>query len=228
MMSLLDNIAARAAQPELHRAWWQIQKVIEADSQLVFPSPDSPVDPTSHGNYNTGIAAAVEVCHASAFMEVGVWHGSGLCMASFANPDIQLLGFDIWQKDYGGKPTPNPEIVRKHLTACGHKGSVEFVTGDSKQTVPLYRRDHPERRFAVIGVDGSHDPQDALYDLLNCLPLLESGGIIIFDDLVQLPWAYATLIPIWTLVAQTYPHLELPHCDQHACNSWGILQKVLL
>lgn len=49
--------------------------------------------------------------------------------------------------------------------------------------MPRYVRQHPDRYFDLITVDGDHSRAGARIDLANVIPRLKRGGVLVFDDI---------------------------------------------
>jgi predicted O-methyltransferase YrrM len=109
-----------------------------------------------------------------------------------------MVGFDLWVENYAGMENPGKEFVRKELDRVGFRGSVEFVDGDSRQTVPRYFAEHPDLFFDLITVDGDHSTEGARRDLLHVIPRLKVGGALVFDDICS--QYHPELGPLWRAV----------------------------
>lgn len=135
----------------------------------------------------TALWAASTLIRPSDYLEIGVRRGRSVCVVGATSPECAILGFDLWLTDYGGLPNPGPGFVRSELEGVGHQGSVELVSGDSRETVPAYLAAHADAFFDIITVDGDHTALAAATDLANALPRLKVGGVLLFDDIVQRP-----------------------------------------
>lgn len=135
----------------------------------------------------TALWAASTLIRPSDYLEIGVRRGRSVCVVGATSPECAILGFDLWLTDYAGLPNPGPGFVRSELEGVGHQGSVELVSGDSRETVPAYFAEHPDAFFDIITVDGDHTALAAATDLANALPRLKVGGVLLFDDIVQRP-----------------------------------------
>lgn len=69
----------------------------------------------------------------------------------------------------------------KHFNIPTHQ--INFVSGDSKVTVPEYFRQNPGKKFEYVLVDGAHDEETALIDLQNVANYVAKGGFLVFDDI---------------------------------------------
>lgn len=59
-----------------------------------------------------------------------------------------------------------------------------LIIGDSTDTIPLYKKDHPEKKFDLIYIDGGHTQEIAYADLMNCRQLAHEKTVVIMDDVV--------------------------------------------
>ena len=127
-----------------------------------------------------GISKRIEV---GFYLEIGVRRGRSMAIVASRHPHARIVGFDKWIPNYVGIENPGPEFVQKELECVGYKEKVEFITGDSKKTVPAYFRQHPDAYFDVITVDGDHSAHGARIDLRHVIPRLKIGGFLVFDDI---------------------------------------------
>jgi predicted O-methyltransferase YrrM len=129
------------------------------------------------------VAAAALLVQPASYLEIGVRRGRSMATAAAAAPGARLFGFDMWMKDYAGMENPGPDFVRGELSKAGHKGAVEFIDGNSHETLPAFFTARPDERLSIIVVDGDHSDEGAAQDLRDVLPRLEVGGVIIMDDI---------------------------------------------
>ena len=85
--------------------------------------------------------------------------------------------------------------VRKNLSAFSVPyDKINFISGDSKKTVPAFFSNYPKKKFDYILVDGGHDELTAYTDLKNIVAHCDKQGIIVFDDIA--PESY-NLLGVW-------------------------------
>jgi len=128
-------------------------------------------------------------------MEIGPRSGTSLIqlLSGFVEfKDMRVVLFDLWND---GLCTP--ELIKKHLEHFSIPTDfVEFYTGDSKITVPEFKKTNKDK-FGWVLVDGSHDVNDAAIDLENVVDLVAEGGVIVMDDIKPQPLEGMDLKPVW-------------------------------
>lgn len=128
-------------------------------------------------------------------MEIGTRTGISLCQILSSLMDyegLKVVSFDLFNDGYC-----SPEIVKMYLKYLNLPyQKVEFVIGDSKLSVPDYKRNNPDQKFDWVLVDGGHDRETARIDLENSWELVDKGGVIVFDDISTAP-GECGLIDVW-------------------------------
>jgi predicted O-methyltransferase YrrM len=133
------------------------------------------------------------------YVEVGVRRGWSACMAAHRKPDLSIWAFDMWIRGYSGSENPGPNFVLSELRRIGFLGEVEFVSGNSHETLPAFLGNgnagftgaaepgDPNRvrpgSFDMIVIDGDHSVLGAYQDLSDLIPFCEVGGALVFDDI---------------------------------------------
>lgn len=87
----------------------------------------------------------------------------------------KVVSFDIGTHDY--------VTFAKEFVDMAYPSKHELVLGNSLETVPLYNSEP----FDMIFIDGCHDYEYAINDLLNCKRLAHSDTIVIIDDTTYTP-----------------------------------------
>jgi predicted O-methyltransferase YrrM len=114
------------------------------------------------------------------YMELGTRRGFSMAIVGARRKSARLIGFDLWIPGYAGNDNPGPDFVKSELQKVGHTGLVEFIAGDSAQTVPAYDN---SILCPLILNDAGHDFDSVYRDAKNCLLHLAPGGYLIIDDL---------------------------------------------
>jgi hypothetical protein len=135
-----------------------------------------------YADINTFLVGISNLLKPESYLEIGVRRGRSACMVASESPDVHIVGFDMWIENYAGMPNPGEDMVRSELKQVGHRGIVEFYSGDSKLTVPKYFENNPNNFFDLVTVDGDHSVRGARLDLENVIPHIKVGGVLIFDD----------------------------------------------
>ena len=148
-----------------------------------------------YADINTVLMGLARRLCVESYLEIGVRRGRSMAMVASQVPDCRIVGFDMWVDDYAGMENPGPAHVREELQRVGYAGSLEFVDGDSKETVPAYFAAHPSEYFDLITVDGDHSTDGARRDLQNVIPRLKIGGALVFDDIAN--QSHPTLASVW-------------------------------
>jgi predicted O-methyltransferase YrrM len=133
----------------------------------------------------SGLIAASSLCRPKKYLEIGVRRGRSVCCVALSSPEVEIWAFDMWIKDYAGMSNDGPKFVEKELKKVNYFKKVNFVNGNSHQTLPSFFSENPDILFDMITVDGDHSQKGALMDLRHVLPFLDVGGIIIFDDIIH-------------------------------------------
>lgn len=116
-------------------------------------------------------------------LEIGVRTGISICQLLSAYIDYSVLDrvvlCDVFNDGY-----ISPELVKLNLRTLGIPDKkVEFIVGDSKETIPKFFINNPEFKFDYILVDGDHSVDGARADLENVKSLVAPNGVIVFDDI---------------------------------------------
>lgn len=127
--------------------------------------------------------AAATLIQPRRYLEIGVRRGRSMAMVLGACPEVEAVGFDIWQENYAGMENPGPAFVQDEMQKISEVAKVRLIDGDSHQTIPRFLADNPELTFDLVTVDGDHTKKGALQDLRQVLPRLSLGGVIVFDDI---------------------------------------------
>lgn len=118
------------------------------------------------------------------YLEIGLFEGgSAFWMLEnvLTHPTSKLVGIDPFEdtRSYEAKfATTYPERFKQNLAKSGAKSRVELIQGFSQ----LEMRKMENDQFDIIYIDGAHEFEDALEDVILAWRLLKKGGILIIDD----------------------------------------------
>lgn len=140
------------------------------------------------------------------YLEIGVRRGRSLCAVASRSPNCAVHAFDMWMQDYAGMENPGPDFVAGQLSKVGHQGQVQFVNGNSHETLPQFFSQNPDLSLDMITVDGDHSMEGAARDLADVLPHLSIGGAVVFDDICH-P-AHPELAEVWKLLVADDPRFS--------------------
>lgn len=151
----------------------------------------------------TVLLALSDLIQPRRYLEIGVRRGRSLCAVASRTPTCDVTAFDMWIQNYAGIDNPGPTFVQTQLARVGHTGTVQFINGNSHETVPRFFAETPGTAFDLITVDGDHSPEGAAQDLRDVLPHLSIGGAVVFDDIAH-P-AHPDLRAVWNDLVASDP-----------------------
>lgn len=113
--------------------------------------------------------------YAERILEVGFNAGHSAAIMLLANPNSQIVAFDIGHHPY---TIPCLEYLRETF---GDR--IRLVIGDSGDTVPHFHRENPDLVFDLLHIDGGHEELCIIKDVMNCRWLAnKKNHIVIVDD----------------------------------------------
>ena len=136
---------------------------------------------TGHPGGYDAIDRAARLIDPESYLEIGVLDGASALTVINAAPKLKRIVLcdafaEEWQHLAGGS-RGQPPLQRLGQFLNGHMARVEILQGNSNSIVPTLKGP-----FDLITVDGSHDYNIARNDILNTLPLLRVGGLLVWDD----------------------------------------------
>jgi hypothetical protein len=127
-------------------------------------------------------------------VEIGVYEGASSCFWSdfyLNHPESRLISIDPFTGSSEHHETPEnyPEladieiIARGNIAKSDNAAKVEIIKGCSWDVFPdLNRRNNGEAWIDVLYIDGAHDSTSVARDTALFVPMVKSGGLVIFDD----------------------------------------------
>ncbi len=107
--------------------------------------------------------------HASSVIEVGFNAGHSCALYLYANPEIEVVAFDLCEHAY-------TQPCAEYLAATFN---FSIIKGDSSDTLPRYQ---PARTVDLIHVDGGHSKEQAFRDISNCQKFSDNETVLVVDD----------------------------------------------
>ena len=109
-------------------------------------------------------------------LEIGFNAGHSAELFLSTNQNINLVSFDIGHHNYVkiGKEYIDKVYPNRHT----------LIIGNSLNTVPKYSKNE-NKKFDLIFIDGGHEYEVAMGDLLNCKNLSHDKTIVIMDDTMK-------------------------------------------
>lgn len=148
-----------------------------------------------YADINTVLLGLTRRLAPSSYLEIGVRRGRSMAMVISQAPACRIVGFDLWVENYAGMENPGPRLVREELARLGFAGKLDFIDGDSKDTIPRFFEQNPGDFFDIITVDGDHSTEGARRDLENVMPRVKIGGALVFDDISN--QSHPSLLAVW-------------------------------
>lgn len=130
--------------------------------------------------------------HPEVVVEVGIFGGKSFIPMAYALKSIgsgviygidpwksseSVVGFDDANKEWWGN-VDHEQVMRKFIS----KLHEYHLAGISKIIRATSAEAEPIENIGLIHIDGNHSELSALYDVKKWVPLVKSGGFIIFDD----------------------------------------------
>ena len=119
------------------------------------------------------------------YLEIGVRRGKSMAQVVCNSPECHITGFDAWINPYAHVENPGADFVGWEMRRLGHRGNLELISGDTKETLPRFLRNHPDDLFDLATIDGDHSEEGAMRDFRNVAPRIAPGGMLVFDDLTN-------------------------------------------
>lgn len=127
-------------------------------------------------------------------VEIGVYEGASSCFWSdfyMSHPDSRLISIDPFtgSEEHHRDPAAYPELRQIELTArtniskSDNAGKIDLIKARSWDVFPRLARERgPEPWIDLLYIDGAHDPTSVARDTSLYVPMVKSGGMVIFDD----------------------------------------------
>ena len=119
---------------------------------------------------------------AARMLEIGSFEGLSTCYFLWRLSDLELTCVDTFEGSTGlpSGGRDGLEAAFDHNVDLVDASRVRKLRGDSRRL--LLDLADQQARFDLVYVDGSHRGLDVLVDAALSWPLLEIGGLVVFDD----------------------------------------------
>lgn len=139
------------------------------------------------------------------YLEIGTREGGSLTVVLENSPSLRrVVCADTWGGDWGGSSRGSHEHIERLLQLRLYDGTVKFLDGDSKETIPTLRES-----FDLVLVDGDHSEEGGRADLENCWSLVTPGGCLAFHDITHPAHPY--LLTVWQQFVERHAGEILTH-----------------
>jgi predicted O-methyltransferase YrrM len=136
------------------------------------------------------------------YLEIGTRDGGSLTVVRENSSALRrIVCADTWGGQWGGSGRGSHDHIEQLLALRLYTGSVQFLDGDSMQTIPTLRE-----QFDLVLVDGDHSAEGARADLENVWPLVAAGGCMAFHDITH---------PAHPYLAEVFDEFVLKHDAPH-------------
>jgi predicted O-methyltransferase YrrM len=153
----------------------------------------------------SALRAIARAIQPRSYLEIGTRRGWSLAQVLAETPSVHAYSFDWWMQAYGGVDNPGPGFVREEIARAAphHHGDLHFVCGNSHDTLPVFFQavqigetelEHADilrmgeaapQMFDLVTVDGDHTALGTWWDLVDVLPKIAIGGVLVIDDLID-------------------------------------------
>lgn len=112
-----------------------------------------------------------EIIH---ILEIGFNAGHSAVTFLSASKKVNVVSFDLSIHKYLkiGKKFIDRKFPNRH----------KLIIGNSLETIPQFYKDNPNFKFDLLFIDGNHEYDFAIGDLLNCKLLAHKNSLVILDD----------------------------------------------
>jgi len=120
-------------------------------------------------------------------MEIGTWNGAR-AIEMMKQTNGVYYGFDLFeeaneQTDFEeSNVKPHHSINRVAYRLDGAKLQFCLVKGNTRKTLPMFRKDNPDVRVDFAYIDGGHSVETIRSDWEHVRAMMNPGGVVVFDD----------------------------------------------
>lgn len=140
-------------------------------------------------------------------MEIGTFLGGTLfLLCRLAESDARIISLDLYRGRLGGIR----KLIYYSFLRNGQRLKVIEADSHSEHTLSRVAKNLDEAKLDFLFIDGDHSYEGVKRDFEMYSPLVRSGGVIAFHDIVpHPPEAHCHVNEFWVEVKQKYRHKEI-------------------
>jgi len=156
----------------------EIQKIIQEIEELIKAHGFKIKEGSSSPEELLYLSRTVKRYNAHLVGEIGFHLGFSSFIFLQTIPEMHVISFDIGEYDYVkiAKKFIDEKFPNRHT----------LIYGDSKKTVPKFKKENPGLYFDFVLIDGGHDYKTAKTDIENMKMFSTKNTMLVMDDLT--PW----------------------------------------
>lgn len=120
-------------------------------------------------------------------LEIGTWNGNRAIEMMKETAGV-YFGFDLFEdatdetdrEESNVKPHWSVQRVASKLDAARIPWALQ--KGNTRETLPLFRKKYPDIRFDFAYIDGGHSIQTIASDWENVREMMKPDSVVVFDD----------------------------------------------
>lgn len=136
------------------------------------------------------------------YVEIGVWKGASSIMMSRHPYLTNVIGIDLFAFEH------QREEVDVYVHALKGDGTVDVIKSMSQDAVPALQEILNGRGIDILFIDGDHSVQGVRSDFELYLPLVNPGGFICFDDVMDSTYSDGVRLAIMQLIHEGVINLK--------------------
>ena len=154
-------------------------------------------------------------------VEIGTARGGTLWLwCQLAESDAHIVSIDIPGRD--GLPSARDEHLRRHAIGSQKLDALRMDSQDQK-TVANVRELLSGTEVDFLFIDADHSYAGVRRDFELYVPLVRSGGLVVFHDILPHPkFPSYQVHRFWSEICESFRHREfLDHKDERGWGQWG-------
>jgi FkbM family methyltransferase len=156
-------------------------------------------------------------------MEIGTFKGGTLCvLCRLSSPTADIISVDLPGGKFGGGYNAMRSFLFRSF--CKLSQTMHLIRGDSHANETLTRVKSIIQSLDILFIDGDHTYEGVKRDFFAYSPLVRTGGVVAFHDIVEHPKDSGCEVSrFWKEIKQQYRHEEIIENPQQGWAGIGIL-----